>query len=340
MDNEELDVFKSMPDYVDLGKAPAAPTEPSNEAETETQAADTPAETDTAPESTDDQPTDTEDTGEESDKQEETYTVKIDGVEQQVTLEEMKNSYMRNADYTKKTTELAEQRKALQARAEAREAEAARLRDLISTAEKELLISLQDSEAKQLRDAINKVDLNALSGEDLELFLKAKARCEQLEHQEQTKRAKFEEFRNKYLAEQKQQEDAQFAEDQKALALEIPEFADPVKREKLNQDISAVMIEIYGDKKAREIAPSIRSKADYKMLYYATVGKQFLEAKTPEKVTPKAKPISAKNQAGAQTVSSTGKKTSDALLARIRANGKRGEASDMDVVQYLMSKGI
>lgn len=340
MDNEELNVIKSLPDYVDVNKETAAPTEPSQEPGDDTQLATEGEETTTPTEPTEGQPAEVETTPEDDATQEETYTVKVDGVEQQVTLEEMKNSYMRNADYTRKTTELAEQRKALQAKSDARDAELTRIRDLISNAEKDLLISLQDSEATRLRDALNKVDVQSLSNEDMNAYIRAEAHCKQLEAQEAAKKAKFEEFRNKYVEEQKRLDDEQFAEDQKALALEIPEFADPAKREKLNQDLSALMIEVFGDKKAREIAPSIRSKADYKLLYYAMVGKQFLATKTPEKVTPKAKPISAKNQAGAQTVSSTAKKNSDALLARIRANGNRGEASDMDVVQYLMSKGI
>ena len=42
------------------------------------------------------------------------YTVKINGVEQQVTLEELQKGYMLNSDYTKKTQALAEQRKQLE----------------------------------------------------------------------------------------------------------------------------------------------------------------------------------------------------------------------------------
>jgi hypothetical protein len=42
------------------------------------------------------------------------YTVKIDGVEKQVTLDELQKGYMMNSDYTKKTMELADQRKQLE----------------------------------------------------------------------------------------------------------------------------------------------------------------------------------------------------------------------------------
>lgn len=44
----------------------------------------------------------------------ESYTVKVDGEESQVTLEELQDGYQRQADYTRKTQELADERKRLQ----------------------------------------------------------------------------------------------------------------------------------------------------------------------------------------------------------------------------------
>ena len=43
----------------------------------------------------------------------EAYTVKIDGVEQSVSLDELRNGYQRQADYTRKTQELAAERERL-----------------------------------------------------------------------------------------------------------------------------------------------------------------------------------------------------------------------------------
>ena len=42
------------------------------------------------------------------------YTVKVDGEEQQVSLEELQDGYQRQADYTRKTQELADERRRLQ----------------------------------------------------------------------------------------------------------------------------------------------------------------------------------------------------------------------------------
>jgi len=55
-----------------------------------------------------------EDTDEDQ-EQPETITVKVDGEEVQVTLDELKSGYSRTQDYTRKTQEVAETRKAVQA---------------------------------------------------------------------------------------------------------------------------------------------------------------------------------------------------------------------------------
>ena len=44
----------------------------------------------------------------------EAYTIKVDGEESQVSLEELQDGYQRQADYTRKTQELADERKRLQ----------------------------------------------------------------------------------------------------------------------------------------------------------------------------------------------------------------------------------
>ena len=48
--------------------------------------------------------------------QPQTFTVKVDGVDRQVTLEELQRGYMMQADYTKKTQALADERRALEQR--------------------------------------------------------------------------------------------------------------------------------------------------------------------------------------------------------------------------------
>jgi hypothetical protein len=56
---------------------------------------------------------------EEEVEEEQTFTVKAAGEEKQVTLDELKKSYQLGSDYTKKTQELAEQRKVIETEAKA-----------------------------------------------------------------------------------------------------------------------------------------------------------------------------------------------------------------------------
>ncbi len=87
--------------------------EAENETEEEEGASDVDDATEDEAES-DDQ--DTEDEGEEEPK---VYTVKVDGVEHEVTLDELTSGYSRDSDYRKKTTALAEEKKAFEADREA-----------------------------------------------------------------------------------------------------------------------------------------------------------------------------------------------------------------------------
>jgi ribosomal protein L39E len=60
-----------------------------------------------------------------------TVKVKVDGQEMEVTLAELRNGYSRTADYTRKATALAEQRKAFEAEAEAIRAERAQYAQML-----------------------------------------------------------------------------------------------------------------------------------------------------------------------------------------------------------------
>lgn len=60
-----------------------------------------------------------------------TVKVKVDGQEMEVTLSELRNGYSRTADYTRKATALAEQRKAFESEAEAIRAERAQYAQML-----------------------------------------------------------------------------------------------------------------------------------------------------------------------------------------------------------------
>lgn len=72
----------------------------------------------------------------EEEQQPDTHVVKIDGVEIPVTLDELKNGYQRDADYRRKTAQVAEERRALEPEKQALAAERKRVADQLDTLSK------------------------------------------------------------------------------------------------------------------------------------------------------------------------------------------------------------
>lgn len=91
---------------------------------------------------------------EEEEKPAEVYTVKVDGKEVEVTLDELQKGYSRTQDYTRKTQQIAETRKQV-------EAEASAIR-----AEREQYAQLLGALKQQLESTEAPVDMDRLYNED------------------------------------------------------------------------------------------------------------------------------------------------------------------------------
>ena len=167
-----------------------------------------------AEEQSDDDAEDAEDTEE----QPATVTVKIDGEEKQVTLDEVIRGYQREADYTRKTQALAETRKAFDAQVQSFSAERERTTSLLSVLEAQLtqlLYSPEDMEYLRVNDPAEW----AARGREMDL------RAQQLQS------VTGEKQRLSQQAEREQQQafDAIRSEEGAKLLAAKPEWADPVK---------------------------------------------------------------------------------------------------------------
>jgi hypothetical protein len=156
-----------------------------------------------------------------------TYKVKVGKDELDVPLDELLKGYSRTADYTRKTQEIAETRKAVEAD-RAKIEEAARLRDTYAQ-----------------RLSVIEQMLNQDSGEDLATLKEtdpigyAVRVAEQSEREKQLAAVRAEQQR---LAQQQQAEHgerlkAHLAAESQKLSEAIPEFADPVKGTAVKADI-------------------------------------------------------------------------------------------------------
>ena len=171
-------------------------------------------------------PNEEEATSESSDIQENSeepyYAVTVDGTELSVNLEELIQGYQRNADYTRKTQELAQERN------QSSEFVERSKKDV--EAKLQRLDQLNNAAQAQLQQEYAEVDFEKLYDEDpveaARLEHKMRRKHEQLAQvQQQTQELQSQEF-NKYLGEQ-----------QKLLSQKIPEFMDEQKGPRFKQQM-------------------------------------------------------------------------------------------------------
>jgi len=154
---------------------------------------------------------------EEQEQQAEVYTVKIDGKEVDVTLDELQKGYSRTQDYTRKTQQIAETRKAV-------EAEASAIR-----AEREQYAQLLGALKQQLESTEAPVDMDRLHNEDPIEWV----RQSEVMRQKQDKLAAIQSEQQRLsqlTAQQRAQEmNAHLATQQEALIQAVPEWKDSKK---------------------------------------------------------------------------------------------------------------
>lgn len=155
-----------------------------------------------------------------------TYKVKVAGQEFDVTLDELKSGYSRDADYRRKTEELSIQRQQFQSEAEKqRQDYSNKLNELNQ------LMSLAQN---QLNAEIASADLERLYEEDPTEALRLERKLKQ-------KQEKFAEAVNKTRAEQQKQLQEIVQLQQKELTTKLPEFSDPEKATQLKSQMRSYL---------------------------------------------------------------------------------------------------
>ena len=155
-----------------------------------------------------------------------TYKVKVAGQELDVTLDELKSGYSRDADYRRKTEELSLQRQQFQSEAEKqRQDYSNKLNELNQ------LMSLAQN---QLNAEIASVDLEKLYEED-------PVEAARVEHKLKRKQEKLVEAVEKTRAEQQKQLEEIIKIQQKELTTKLPEFSDPEKSSQLKSQMRSYL---------------------------------------------------------------------------------------------------
>lgn len=157
-----------------------------------------------------------------------TFKVKAAGEEKDVTLDELIKGYQLGADYTKKTTEVAEQRKAVEAERQAIE-EAKYARDLYAQrlqAMEEFIVAQAPQE-----------DLASLKENDPIGYAVKVAELSEKKEQLSAIRAEQARIAQVQQAEQAQAMQQRVTQEAQKLAQVLPEFSDPTKGENLRKEI-------------------------------------------------------------------------------------------------------
>ena len=166
---------------------------------------------------------------EELEEEPQRFVVKAAGEEKEVTLDELMQGYQLGADYTKKTQEVAEQRKAVEAEAKAIQ-EAKQVRDTYAQrlqAIEQFLTGNQDSPE----------DLAAMKEHDPIGYAVKVAELTEKKEQLAQVRAEQQRLAQQQQAEQ-QQEMAKFVQQEaQKLSQVLPEFSDPTKGEQIRNEI-------------------------------------------------------------------------------------------------------
>ena len=154
------------------------------------------------------------------------YTVKVNGQELDVTLDELRNGYSRDADYRQKTEELSNQRKNFQSESEKQRLDYSQKLNKVN----ELMSAAQ----QELNTEKNSVDLEQMYEDD-------PTEAMRIEHRLRRKQEKLNSAIAQTQAEQKTQFDGFLQEQKRLLETKMPEFTDPVKASSLKATMKSTL---------------------------------------------------------------------------------------------------
>ncbi len=146
------------------------------------------------------------------------FTVKVDGKNVEVTLQELQKGYSREADYTRKTQQVSEERRAFQAEAE-----------LVRTERQQYSQLLGSLQAQLQQNAAPQIDLDRLYNEDPIEWVRQKELARDAEKVNAAIQSEQQRLSHIQAQEQYQSMQAHLAQQQDAMLKAIPEWANPDK---------------------------------------------------------------------------------------------------------------
>jgi len=250
----------------------------------------------------------------ESEPEEKRFNVKVAGEDKELTLTELKSLAQQGADYTKKTQQVAEQRKALEAEYKAVE-EAKYMRDAYAErlqAMEQLLSSQQPQE-----------DLESLKESDPIGYAVRVAEISQNKEKLYAIQAERQRIAELQQAEQQQNIQQFLSQQASVLSETLPEYSDPVKGEKLRSDLRSFAKNLgFSDQELSAVRDARQVMALYKAMQYDKL--QQSKPQLNKRVSEPPKTIKSGNSNTAVN-SDQAKKT----MAQLQKSGKVRDAASV-----------
>lgn len=242
-----------------------------------------------------------------------TYRVKVGKEEVEVPLDELLKGYSRTADYTKKTQEVAEARKAVESERQKID-EASRLRD--QYAERLSVIE------QMLNQTEKAEDLSALKETDPIGYAVRVAEQAEREKQLTAVRAERQRLAQQQQAEQSERLKAHLASEAAKLRDAIPEISDEVKGEVVKREIREFAKSIgFSDQELAQVYDSRAVLTLYKAMQY-----DKLQKGKPQ-VTKKVNAAPKMLKPGTSTPEASESETTKRMRAQLKKSGKKDDAA-------------
>lgn len=262
-----------------------------------------------------------DDTQEEVNETPGTYTIKVDGKDVEVTLDELQAGYSRQADYTRKSQVLAEQRK--QADEELAATQQERQRYLSQ-------LEQFNTQADSKLDELKSTDWTRLKEEDPTEYMLKRDQYRELQENKRTVEEEQKNLQYKTQQEQQAKWQEELGRQQEIMAQRLPEWNDPTKGAKLKQDIKSFAVKTGFSEQEVDSLIDARS---VDVLHKAMLYDNLLAAKISNK---KAKVVPKVTRPGSPATK--GEISSDkvkAQRARLKKSGRIKDATS--VIESLMN---
>ena len=265
-----------------------------------------------------------EDESEESDEEEEVeelYTLRVDGQEVEVSLDELLKGYSRQSDYTKKTQEIAEQRKQAEQLQQQYGSEIAQ----IQAERQQYMESLQNviQNSMPAIEQFGNVDWDRLKDADPIEYVKKKEEFREAQEKVQGMQMQYQQAYEQQAYEAQEQFKTHVRNEHMKFADIVPEWKEEKSRKKLATNIRDYAI------KVGYSAEEVGQLADHRSLLVLMKAQKYDELQNADLKTKKLKNKAKVVRSGTGKSKEDSKKSRTAKMKRLRQTGHVDDAANL-----------